>query len=146
MAIPHCHQSLSVLVRLTRSQRTGYDFCKNRRKKCGQRLPIYSRCSEQDLWCHYAHLKGSSLVSRETSPQPLGSPLTWNGVSGLTTSEMKLFHYFHSQTLPTLGSSSVQDVSTLVFLRLSVSISSSILYVPWPRRTRSSSRSFLTQA
>ena len=89
--------------------RTGCDSCKRRRKKCDERTPICSCCSEQGLLCHYGKPNETSLVPRERPSQPLRPALAWTGLPGLTTDEAKLFHHFHAQTLPTLGSSSVQS-------------------------------------
>ena len=93
--------------------RSGCDSCKRRRKKCDERLPICSCCFEQGLSCRYEKVNQVSIVSRKESSPPLRSSLIWTGVPGLTTAETKHFNHFHSQTLCTLGSASVQKVIEL---------------------------------
>ena len=91
--------------------RTGCDACKRRKKKCDETKPGCSNCSKQGIICHYNNARLSRVGQKNSVPSP-STIITYHGLPGLKSDEIELLHHFRSQTLGTLGSSSVQEVIT----------------------------------
>ena len=91
--------------------RNGCDACRRRKKKCDETKPGCSNCSRQGIICHYNDAKLSGVDQKDSLPSP-STTITYHGLPGLKSNEIELLHHFHSQTLGTLGSSSVQEVIT----------------------------------
>lgn len=89
--------------------RTGCDACRKRKKKCDELLPSCSGCSKQGITCHYDNARLSQVGQKKSLPSP-NTKVTYHGLPGLRSDEIKLLSDFQSQTLGTLGSVGVQEV------------------------------------
>ena len=91
--------------------RTGCEACKRRKKKCDELPHGCSGCLRSGIPCHYGSArKGVHQVVQEKTLHLPSAVITCHGLPGFGSSEFELLRHFHSQTLPTLGSSSVQEV------------------------------------
>ncbi len=113
---PHAadHRALPARVFHPRSShsksRLGCNPCKRRRKKCDESMPTCSACSNQGFICHYSNARTLNRMGPKKSSQSPNQTVTFYGLPDLGTDEMELLDHFHSHTLCTLGSSSVQEV------------------------------------
>ena len=89
----------------------GCDACRRRKEKCDETKPGCSNCSKQGNICHYNNARLSRVGQKNSLPSP-STIVTYHGLPGLKSDEIELLHHFQSQTLGTLGSSSVQEVIT----------------------------------
>ena len=90
--------------------RNGCDACKRRKKKCDEVASGCSECLSQNIKCRYnsvGRLSGKYQRTLRLSPTVV---VSYNCLPGLKPDEIELFHHFHTQTLGTLGSSSVEEV------------------------------------
>lgn len=90
--------------------RNGCEACKRRKKKCDELPHGCSGCLRAAIPCHYHDASKSLSTGRKKSVHSPSKVVNNRGVLGFSSDESKLLHHFHTQTLSTLGSSSVQEV------------------------------------